>query len=172
MSTRISAYLSFFPSNSLNSAQICLQVSLICLPAPYLPVSLARCICFCICLFLSGYILLAWRRVHVQCHLPNPRICPNFRIHSWKHPQWQRYHPCDNFASLDLVVVIKVLPVLAITVHQIPLNTFPSLSCSAQEQQIWKIVSREILNLSLKVKFCISKNMALFLYVFRTGPCS
>ena len=46
------------------------------------------------------------------------------------------------------------------------------ICCSAQEQQIWKIVSREILNLSLKVKFCISKNMAPFLYVFRTGPCS
>ena len=46
------------------------------------------------------------------------------------------------------------------------------ISCSAQEQQIWEIISREILNLSLNVKFCISKNMAPFLYVFRTGPCS
>ena len=43
---------------------------------------------------------------------------------------------------------------------------------SAQEQQIWKIISREIFNLSLNVKFCISKNMAFFLCVFRTGPCS
>ena len=46
------------------------------------------------------------------------------------------------------------------------------LSYSAQEQQIWKIISREILNLFLNAKFCISKNMAPFLYVFRTGPCS
>ena len=46
------------------------------------------------------------------------------------------------------------------------------LCCSAQEQQIWEIISREILNLSLNAKFCISQNMAPFLYVFRTGPCS
>ena len=45
------------------------------------------------------------------------------------------------------------------------------ISYSAQEQQIWKIVLHEILNLSLNAKFCISKNMALFLYVFTTGSC-
>merc|ERR1712148_5015 len=45
------------------------------------------------------------------------------------------------------------------------------ISCSAQEQQIWKIISREILNLSLNAKNCISKNMAPFLYVFRTKFC-
>ena len=46
-----------------------------------------------------------------------------------------------------------------------------AVSCSAQEKQFWKIILREILNLSLNAKFCISKNMAPFLYVFRTGPC-
>ena len=46
-----------------------------------------------------------------------------------------------------------------------------TLSCSAQEEQVWKIISRKILNLSLNAKFCIFKNMAPFLYVFRTGPC-
>ena len=51
------------------------------------------------------------------------------------------------------------------------LSDVPTLSCSAREQQIWKIISGEILNLSLNAKFCISKNMAHFLYVFRTGPC-
>ena len=35
------------------------------------------------------------------------------------------------------------------------------ISCSAQEQQIWEIILREILNLSLNAKFCISKNLAL-----------
>ena len=38
------------------------------------------------------------------------------------------------------------------------------ICCSAQELQIWEIISREILNLSLNAKFYISKNMALFLY--------
>ena len=46
-----------------------------------------------------------------------------------------------------------------------------SLGRGAHEQQIWKVISREILNLSRNAKICISKNMALFLYVFRIGPC-
>ena len=45
------------------------------------------------------------------------------------------------------------------------------LSRSAHEQQIWKGISREILNLPLNAKICISKIIALFWYLFRKGPC-
>ena len=37
-----------------------------------------------------------------------------------------------------------------------------TLSRGAHEQQIWQVISRKILNLSLNAKICISKNMALF----------
>ena len=40
----------------------------------------------------------------------------------------------------------------------------------AHEQQISKVILREILNLSWNAKICISKNMALFLLFFRIGP--
>ena len=46
-----------------------------------------------------------------------------------------------------------------------------TLSRSALNQQIWEVILHEILNLSWNAEICISKNMALFLYVFRIGPC-
>ena len=51
------------------------------------------------------------------------------------------------------------------------MDFFSPLCRGAHEQQIWQVISREILNLSLNSKICISKNMALFLYVFGIGPC-
>ena len=93
---------------------------------------------------------------------------------------FQLFRPPKSAISVRFIVCAK-FPAHAVN----PINLSPwmelnqnprikahfSLSGSAQEQQILKIISREILNLSLNANFCISKNMAPFLYVFRTGPC-
>ena len=73
---------------------------------------------------------------------------------------------CSTAAALSLP-----LPPAYPCANRIGLDQVSTVRCSAQEEQIWKIISREILNLSLNAKFCISKNMAPLLYVFRTGPC-
>ena len=72
------------------------------------------------------------------------------------------------FCDCKIKFRLRLHPDLSFQAHDMPskyafnvIALKTSLCRGAHEQQIWQVISRKILNLSLNAKICISKNMAL-----------